>query len=207
MAMHRLPRALALVGLLPGLWALPARAATAPIADPPVGQNLALGLSGVAWDLGREGWSAGVEVRNTTPLPGPNNRFLAGVRGTRRLVELQDLRIAAIAGVQLDPGQFGGRAYVVPDLGLGLAYHFRAWGVPCALRFNVTLAVDQSQGFGGPTPLYPPDGSVATAIPQGNWGQRLTLGPNTTGSLSFAPNDRYELVLGGGTLIGVRVRY
>lgn len=208
MSLSRPTHTLLAAVLLTGLAAAPARAATAPIADTPVGQNLALGLSGVSWDVGRERWSAGLELRNTTPLPGASNRFLASARATTRLVELPDLRIAAVGGVQLDPGQVGGRAYVVPDLGLGMAYHFRPWGVPFALRFNVTLTVEQGQGGGGVVPVpYYPDGGVGFGGVQGNWVQRLTLGPNTTASLAFSPNDRYELVLGGGTLIGLRVRY
>lgn len=210
MSASHLLQALATTALLVGLAAPAALAATAPIADTPAGQNLAFGLSGVSWDLARDRWSAGLELRNTTPLPGSSNRFLGSVRGTTRIVDLPDLRISALGGVQLDPGQVGGRAYIVPDLGLGMAYHFRPWGVPFALRFNVTLTVEQGQSGGGPMPTpmpYTPDGGAGLGMVQGNWVQRLTLGPNTTASLSFAPNDRYELVLGGGTLIGLRVRY
>lgn len=197
-------KALVASAAVTGALAAPAAAVTAPIADLPAGQNLGVGLAGISWDYAQERWSLGAELRNTSPFPGPGSRFLTGVRGVAKLVELADLRIAALGGVQLDPGVVGGRSYLLPDLGIGLAYHFRPWGAPFTLRLNVTLTVDQGQG--GTVPVYY-GGSEYPVAPTGTWLQRLTLGPNTTVSLGFAPHDRYEVVFGGGTLIGLRVRY
>ncbi|MEB3329970.1 MAG: hypothetical protein VKQ33_12120 [Candidatus Sericytochromatia bacterium] len=187
------------------LVAQPAVASTSPVADLQPGQTLAVGLSGVSWDHAWTGSSIGLELRNTAPLPGSGSRFLAGARGTLGVVAIDRLRVAAVGGVQLDPGLPGGRAYLLPDLGLGASYGFTLWQWSFALRFNVTLTLDQGQGGGGTVPLA--EGSMPYPIPTGNLFQRLTLGPNTMLGVAFAPSDRYELTLGGGTLVGLRVRY
>lgn len=199
----RSPRVLAALAL-PALMARPAAAMTSPVADTQPGQTLGVGLSGVSWDHAWARSSLGLELRNTAPLPGGGSRFLGGARGTWRVVEIDRLKVAALGGVQLDPGPTGSRAFIVPDVGLGVAYGFNLWQWRFALRFNVTLTVDQGQG-GGMMPMVDPTGSYP--VPVGNIFQRLTLGPNTTLGLAFAPSDRYELTFGGGTLVGLRVRY
>jgi hypothetical protein len=200
----RSPRVLVALALT-ALVAQPAAAMTSPVADIQPGQTLAVGLSGVSWDHAWAGTSLGLELRNTAPMPGGGSRFLGGARGTVRLVEIDRLKVAALGGVQLDPGYTGGRAFIVPDVGLGVAYGFNLWQWSFALRFNVTLTVDQGQGGGVVMPMGDP--SMPYQVPVGNIFQRLTLGPNTTLGLAFAPSDRYELTVGGGTLVGLRVRY
>jgi hypothetical protein len=191
---------------LAALLAQPAVASTAPVADFQPGQTLAVGLSGVSWDHAWPASSVGLELRNTAPLPGGGSRFLAGGRGQLRLVEIDRLKVATLVGVQLDPGVTGGRAYIVPDVGLAVSYGFNLWQLSLALRFNVSLTVDQGQG-GGVMPLGAPAPGMPYAPSLGNVFQRLTLGPNTTLSLALTPSDRYELTIGGGTLLGLRVRY
>jgi hypothetical protein len=196
------------IGALGGFFILysPAQASTAPVADPPQGQVLGVGLSGISWDYGWARHSLGFELRSTNTLPtGSGDRFLIGSRGTWRLADSPDLNVAALVGFQLDPGVPGSRAYLIPDVGLGVAYRFFVGPVPLGLRFNVTLTLNQGQ-TGGVFPIHPsPD--PYPLPPTGNLLQRLTLGPNTTLGLVLRAHDRYEITLGGGTLIGLRVQY
>ncbi|MEB3198689.1 MAG: hypothetical protein VKP62_15945 [Candidatus Sericytochromatia bacterium] len=191
-------------------WALiasPAEASTAPVADFVSGQALGVGLSGVAWDHGFGRGALGLELRSTTPTPDNyNSRFLAAARGTWRITEDRGLHVGLLGGVTLDPGYGGQRAYLLPDLGVGVAHHFSVLQWPFTLRFNVTLTLDQGQNRGGYPVPYGEDG-YATSLATRNPLQRLTLGPNTTISLAYAASDRYEVTLGGGTLLGLRIKY
>lgn len=203
-------RHLALATFLAFAPALPAAAATAPIADFQPGQTLGIGLAGVSWDYGIGRGSLGAQIGNPSGLTGGfNNRIKAGARGMWRFLEAQDIHVASLVGLEFDPGFPGGRSYLVPDVGLAVAYRFKWGDLPLAARFNVSLTVDQGQQQGnGPVPaMYDPDGGVVDVTPVGNVFQRLILGPNTMIGVGLTAMDRYELTLGGGTLVGLRIRY
>lgn len=199
-----------LTALLAVMLPAPAMAATAPVADFAPGQTLGIGLAGVSWDYGINRLALGAQIGNPSAWGGGwNSRIRAGARATYRFLDAQDIKVASLAGVEFDPGVPGGRSYLVPDVGLGVAYTFRWNDVPLTARFNVSLTVDQGQQQGAlPTPaIYSPDGSVYDATPRGNVFQRLILGPNTMIGVGLTAMERYELTLGGGTLVGLRIRY
>ena len=201
-------RSLALAAALVALTAAPALAATAPTADFDPGQQLGIGLAGVSWDYGFSRASLGVRVGNPNAWGGSGSdaRIKGAGRAAWRFIDDGDLKVASLVGLELDPGPIGGRAYMVPDLGLGVAYHLVWNGVGLNARFNVSLTVDQGQNQAGG--VYPLDGPAPLAMaPTGNLFQRLILGPNTMIGVGFDATDRYELTLGGGTLLGLRVRY
>lgn len=190
---------------------LPTQAATAPVADFTSGQTLGVGLPGVSWDYGFKQGFAGATIGYPTTGVTPVQRIKAGLRGGWRIVQDGDLSLASLAGLEFDPGPIGGRAYMVPDVGLGAAYHFQLWSTKLVIRFNVTLTVDQGQNLNYAMPMPQPSGyygdSYTPTTPTGNLFQRLTFGPNTMVGLGFTPAENYELTLGGGTIIGLRVRY
>lgn len=188
----------------------PALAATAPVADFRAGQALGIGLAGVSWDYGFNRLAIGGQIGNPSAWGGSmNGRIKAGTRATWRFLDAQDIKVASLFGVEFDPGVPGGRSYVVPDVGLGVAYTFKWNDVPITARFNVSLTVDQGQQQGNmPMPaLYSPDGGGVDLAPRGNVFQRLILGPNTMLGIGLTAMDRYELTLGGGTLVGLRIHY
>jgi hypothetical protein len=123
-----------------------------------------------------------------------------------RFLQQQNLSAAVVGGVVFDPGQVGGRSYMVPDLGIGVGYRFTLWNLPLALRFNVTLTAEQGQNnpYYGPVPM-PTDPSMVP--PRGNFLQRLAIGPNTMVGLAYTPSENLEVTVGAGTLVGVRFTY
>lgn len=188
----------------------PAQASTATVADFRPGQTLGIGLAGVSWDYGFNRFAVGAQIGNPSNLGGGyNSRIKAGTRASWRFLDAQDIKVASLVGVEFDPGMPGGRSYIVPDLGLGVAYTFKLNDVPLTARFNVSLTVDQGQQQGGmPTPMGGAEaGGFYDATPRGNLFQRLILGPNTMLGVGLTAMDRYELTLGGGTLVGLRIFY
>lgn len=183
-----------------------AYAVTAPIADAPKGHMLGVGLAGLSWDYGWPHHALGLEIHNTGLFPTEaQDRFLLSSRGIWRLGGSANFAVSALGGIQLDPGLPGNRAYLIPDAGLGVSYRLKVGVIPLALRFNVTLTLDQGQN-GRSYPVY---GNLEGISPPvtGNLLQRLTLGPNTALGLALRPDDNYELTVGGGTLVGLRLRY
>lgn len=184
----------------------PAVAATAPVADFAPGQTLGIGVSGLSWDYGFSKASLGVQIVGRNPTGGSDNRFIGSARGVWRFANLDELQVGALAGVAFDPGVIGGRSYLVPDLGVTAAYRFVLLQFPLIARFNVSLTVDQGQN-GYAYPGFASSDNSMAEVPRGNLLQRLVLGPNTAVSLAYAPDDRYQLVLGGGTIVGLRVHF
>lgn len=204
-----MPRLAPILAFLALAWAAPAQAATAPVADFRGGQTLGIGLAGVSWDYGWNRVALGAQIGNPSAWGASyNSRIKAGTRVMYRFLDAQDIKVASLAGLEFDPGYPGGRSYLVPDVGLGVAYTFRLNDVPITARFNVSLTVDQGQQSGAmPTPaIYSPDGAV-DLTPRGNVFQRLTLGPNTMIGVGLTAMERYELTIGGGTLVGLRIHY
>ena len=190
-------------------WQAPALAATAPVADFRPGQTLGIGLAGVSWDYGWDRLALGAQIGNPSAWNNSwNSRIKAGTRATFRFLDAQDIKVASLVGVEFDPGVPGGRSYVVPDVGLGVAYTFKWNDVPLTARFNVSLTVDQGQQQGNmPMPaIYSPDDGFGAA-PRGNVFQRLMLGPNTMLAFGLTAMERYELTIGGGALVGLRIHY
>lgn len=205
-----LSRAVVLALPLAAALAAPAAATTMPAADLQPGHTLGLGLAGASYDYAWKRFSLGAAVVSDFGTSAVLQHLVPGVRAQGRFIEDANFDASVIAGVALDPGTAGSRAYVVPDLGLGVAYHTVIAGFPMALRLDLTLTVDQGQGTAGtivPTTTSFQNGFVSSPVSQPTLLQRIIFGPNTGLGLGVTLGDRLEVDLGGGTLIGFRYRY
>ncbi|MGV3523273.1 MAG: hypothetical protein ACO1RX_03565 [Candidatus Sericytochromatia bacterium] len=185
---------------------LPAQAALQRSADFSEGHSIGLGLYGLAYDYGIGGFSAGLSVASAYGSfysPNLSEPLKPGLRLVGRFYEQDGLSAAALAGLQFDPGYPGNRSYLTPDLGVAVAYDFRQFDVPLAIRMNLSLALreDRTISF-----LTGPSGSEQTQ-PQGNVFQRLGFGPNTSLEVAWFVNDNFEVTAGGGTLLGMRLKF
>lgn len=184
---------------------LAAQAETIANADFRPGQTIGVGIAGLSYDYAFPRVSLGGSLSTSNWLSPGNGRMQLGARGLVRFLDQQNLSAAVVGGVLFDPGTPGDRSYLVPDLGLGVGYRFTLGGLPLALRFNVTLTVDQGQNAPPYATSISPD--VTVTQPRGTVLQRLTTGPNTMLALAYQPTDNLEITLGGGTLVGVRFTY
>lgn len=182
----------------------PAQASIQRSGDFENGHTLGVGLYGVAYDYGWEFLSVGLSASSSpaatlgNPLSDP---LQLSARVLGRFYQQEGLSAAVLAGLQLDPGQPGNRAYLTPDVGLAVGYDFREFDVPFAVRFNLSLAV--SQQVNSFYPSYPGE----EAPPVGNFLQRVTFGPSTSLEVAWMPSDKLEFTLGGGTLLGMRLKF
>ncbi|MGV3523275.1 MAG: hypothetical protein ACO1RX_03575 [Candidatus Sericytochromatia bacterium] len=179
---------------------LPAQAAIQRSADFSAGQTLGLGLYGASYDYGIGGFSAGLAISgnvSSSLLPDTYNPLKSSLRLMGRFYQQDGLSAAVLGGVQFDPGIPGNRAYLTPDLGVGVAYDFRQFEAPFVVRLNVSLALREDRFYASPGP---------EAVTQsGNFFQRLGFGPQTSLELAWLPSDNLEVTLGGGTLLGMRL--
>lgn len=182
-------RLLALSCLL--LLSAPAQAATIPAANFAAGNTLGLGYSGLSYDHGFGRFSLGASVGDGSLL-GYQSHMRVSARALGRFFDESGLAASWIGGLMYDPGVPGDRAYLVPDLGLGVAYTFAGrW--PITIWANLTLTV--SQTVVDPT----------NPVPVGNLLQRLTFGPESTVGVGFQLTPKLQFTLGGGTLVGLRL--
>lgn len=183
-----------------------AQAATLPSADFQPGQTMGIGMAGLSYDYAFPNFSLGASLASSNYTNLSNAHITLGTRAAMRFLEQQGLSAAVVGGVAFDPGQPGGRSYLIPDLGVGVGYRFSLWSLPLALRFNVTLTAEQGQNtpYYGPQPI-PTDPSMVA--PRGNFLQRLAIGPNTMVGLAYRPSENMEVTVGAGTLVGVRFTY
>lgn len=208
--LHRL--ALAGSVLAGSLWAAPAFASTMAAADVTPGQTLGLGFAGASYDYSVRNFAAGLAIDSANgPFGGYSsyNHLVAAGRVMGRFIDAGDFKASVLGGLELDPGYVGQRSYLIPDVGLAVAYHTMFLSMPVALRLALTVTVDQGQS--GPQPLsvgevYDPTQTLF-ASSRANWLQRLTFGPNTNLGLGVAMGDHLELTLGGGTALGARYHF
>jgi len=180
---------------------LPAQASVQRSADYEQGNTLGIGLYGMAYDYGWEFLSLGLAA-SSSPTATFGNPLSDPIRLSTRLLgrfyQQDGLSAAALVGLQFDPGRPGTRAYLTPDLGVSVGYDFREFDAPFAVRLNISLALS------GQTQLFYPGSEPA---PVGNIFQRLAFGPNTSFEVAWLPSDNLEFTLGGGTLLGMRLKF
>ncbi|MEZ0368602.1 MAG: hypothetical protein ACAI44_05865 [Candidatus Sericytochromatia bacterium] len=190
-----------LTGLGAGLCA-PSHAAIQRSADFTEGQTIGLGLYGLSYDYGIGFFSAGLAIQSASSsnLSNPfNNPLKPGLRLVGRIYQQEGLSASVLGGLLFDPGFSGDRPLLTPDLGLGIAYDFRqVFQMPFALRMNLTL------GFSDGRNRYTP---IDESTPTPNFFQRLSFGPQTSLELAWIPTDHLEVTLGGGTLLGMRLKF
>lgn len=174
-------------------------------ADFAQGNTIGLGLFGLSYDYGLGPISLGLMA--TTPLPTipglSNNSYQPylklSTRAVWRMFESDNLSAGLLVGLEYDPGNPGSRSWLTPDVGFAVAYGFKIFEVPIALRLNVTVAASRN------TQYY--SDLDTTSLPSRNFLQQLTVGPNTSLELAFKPNENLELTLGGGTVVGMRLHF
>jgi hypothetical protein len=186
------------------LLAQPTQAAIQRSSDFSQGHAIGVGLFGLAYDYGVGPFSIGAAFSSDAVYSfSASSRLRPSVRALWRFMEQDGLSAGILAGVQYDPGSPGGRAYLTPDLGVGMAYNFKIFDLPTALRLNLTLALSNNSTnyyFGS----YPTDSNTDTPTP--NFFQRITIGPMSSLELAFMPSENFEITLGGGTWLGMRLK-
>ena len=118
------------------------------------------------------------------------------MRALGRFYQENGLSAALLGAVTFNPGQPGSRATLRPDLGLSVGYDFREFDFPFALRLNLTLAVNDARV-----------GSIEDPQPVPNFFQRLGFGPSTSFEVAWMPTENFELTTGGGTILGMRLKF
>lgn len=206
--MSRFVLAAALTGGLALALAPAASAATLPGADMHPGQAIAAGVLGASYDYTfPSGTLVGVVLGNHD-IVGTASRLKLGGRIYQQIHAKDGLSAAVIGGLELDPGVQGGRAYLVPDLGVGLAYRF-AWAMPLTVRVAFTATYDQGQrsAYYGSYGTYLPTTPDVGTSSLGSVLQRVTWGPNTTIGVGLEVSPGFELTLGSGNWVGMRLRF
>lgn len=182
-----------------------AGASTLPSADFVPGHTLAVGLSGLSYDYGFPGVSLGVGIQ-----AGNDFKPMPAVRSLVRFFQAEGTSAAVIGGVTVLPTAYGTRQSIAPDLGLSLAHRFsfgegevtvggqKVNRLSFIVRVNMTLTAAPRNAF-----YLDPENPVV----QGNLFQRLNMGPQSTVAVAFEQSDHLEFTLGGGTIVGMRVKY
>lgn len=186
---------------LVGTQNMPAQAAIQRSADFEPGQTIGIGLYGMSYDYGIGFFSAGFSVQSPSSLSlsNPlNDPLRPGLRLAGKFYQHDGLSADVLGGLLYDPGRSGERPLLVPDLGLGLAYDFRQYKLPFVLRMNLTLAITDG--------LSRYDNGDQ-ALPNVTFFQRLSFGPQTSLELAWLPTKHLEVTLGGGTLLGMRLKF
>lgn len=181
------------------LIAIPAQASIQRSADFSEGQTLGIGLYGISYDYSLWNVSAGAYAvskqygSNLSPLFDQSPDL--GLRFSVRSYDKEGLSVGWIGGLHVSSennysnttGDYQRRNLLTPDLGLSVAYGFNLWELPLALRLNLTL------GF--------------SLLERGDLLQRLRFGPQTGFELAWQPREDLEVTLGGGTLMGMRLKF
>lgn len=190
---------LLLAALLLVALAAPAHAETIVGADETHGQTLGLGYAGLSYDYGFGGTSLGGALA-VADVGQSTQRVELGVRALHGFYHDANVDAGVIGGVQYDPGTPGNHALLTPDLGLAVACRFvlrpfvvpKDWAPAFVLRASVTVAPWRNA-------------SPGTLAP--NLFQSFGLGPNTTLAIAYEVNRQFEISVGGGTLVGMQLRY
>ena len=150
------------------------------------------------------GLQAGSRSAAQALYPSSYTTLNLSTRMMARVYQEDGLSAGIIAGLQLDPGTPGDRAYLTPDLGVAIAYDFSQFNWPFAIRMNLTLAIsDRNVGYVS----YPSSGNSDYSEPTPNLLQRLSFGPQTSFELAWLASENLEITTGGGTLLGMRLKF
>jgi hypothetical protein len=177
----------------------PVQAAIQRSADFSEGQTLGIGLYGIAYDYSAWNVSVGAYAvskqygSNLTPIFDQSPDL--GLRFAARSYEQDGLSVGWIGGIHVSSQNtynntingYQQRGLLTPDLGMSVAYGFNLWELPLAFRLNLTL------GF--------------SLLERGDVLQRLQFGPQTGLEVAWQPRKDLEVTLGGGTLMGMRLKF
>lgn len=177
----------------------PTQAAIQRSADFSEGNSLGIGLYGIAYDYSLWNVSLGAYAMtkqygsNLTPILDQSPEL--GLRFLARSYERDGLSVGWVGGLHVSSYKdysgvtqdYRQRSTLTPDVGMSVAYGFDLFEMPLALRMNLTLGFSLLEG--------------------GDFFQRLKFGPQTGLELAWQPREDLEVTLGGGTLLGMRLKF
>lgn len=193
-----------------------AEAATQRSADFSQGNTVGIGLFGLSYDYGLGPASLGFDSNARLGGLGMYNGGFGGNNlkfSTRALWQVMDTETitgAFIAAAHYDPGDIGqSNPMFVPEVGFSIAY--RILDSPFLIRLNTTVGYNSTlKGM-----VYPSYSTGEIDKPQStepkevdaNFLQKFGIGPGTSFELAYQPDENSEITLGGGSLIGMRLKF
>lgn len=178
-------------------WFQPAQAALNSHMDSENGHTLSIGVFGLSYDYTYENFSIGTSFNTQqyqllpTPNYGYGSNFNANLRSTWKWLKTDDLTLGLVGGATVISGSPGERSYFQPDLGLGMAYQFSLWNLPMALRLNIAWTIQEDNEYNQATNIL----------------QRIGLGPSSGIEFAMKPAENMEITLGGGSILGMRLKF
>ncbi len=195
-----------------------AKAATQRSADFYQGSTVGIGLFGLSYDYGLGPISLGVDSNSklNTSLGifgsgygGNNLKF--STRALWNVMQTDKITGAFLIAAHYDPGDIGqNNPAFVPEMGFSIAY--RILDSPFLIRLNTTVGYNAYlKGYLYPSPSYPGElGSDSNDRPQeleANFLQKFGVGPGTSFELAYQPDENSEITIGGGSLLGMRLKF
>ena len=194
-----------------------AQAATQRSADFSQGSTVGIGLFGLSYDYGLGPVSLGFDSNSKlTSGIGIYGSGMSGnilkfsTRGLWRVMETEKFTGAFIAAAHYDPGDIGQNNPVFfPEAGFSIAY--RILDSKFLIRLNTTVGYNSTLK-GTVYPTYAPDNLEMTAHEEAkeveaSFLQKFGVGPGTSFELAYQPDENSEITLGGGSLIGMRLKF
>lgn len=189
-------------------------AATQRSADFSDGNTVGVGLFGLAYDYGLGPVSLGFDS-NARISPSfmsysasSMNLKFSG-RGLWRVMETDTLTGAFLVAAHYDPGSIGeNNASFIPEAGFSIAY--RILDSPFLIRLNTTVGYNPNlKGYVWSDTYLPGDSSSDNSPREveANFLQKFGVGPGTSFELAYQPDENSEITLGGGSLIGMRLKF
>ena len=192
-----------------------AQAATQRSADFSDGNTVGVGLFGLSYDYGLGPVSLGFDSNarlNTSAYSygygGLNTNLKFSGRTLWRVMETGTLTGAFLAAAHYDPGSIGeNNSAFVPEVGFSIAY--RILDSPFLIRLNTTVGYNHNLTAKiWPEPTLPGDTSSNTPREvEANFLQKFGVGPGTSFELAYQPDENSEITVGGGSLIGMRLKF
>ncbi len=197
-----------------------AQAATQRSADFSQGNTVGIGLFGLSYDYGIGPVSVGFDsnskytsslgIYTGSGFGGNNLKFSS--RALWKVMETEKIIGAAIVAAHYDPGDIGGNNQAfVPEVGFSIAY--RILDSPFLIRLNTTVGYNHNlRGYAGgpygmPAPVAPGEEPAEPQMVDATFLQKFGVGPGTSFELAYQPDENSEITLGGGSLIGMRLKF
>ena len=192
------------------------QAATQRSADFSQGNTVGIGLFGLSYDYGLGpvslGFDSNAKINSSLSVYGGGgfggNTLKFSSRGLWKVMETEKITGAFIAAAHYDPGDIGqNNPAFVPEVGFSIAY--RILDTPFLIRLNTTVGYNSTLK-GTVYPDYSTGINETPAEPrevEANFLQKFGVGPGTSFELAYQPDENSEITLGGGSLIGMRLKF
>lgn len=196
-----------------------AQAATQRSADFSQGNTVGIGLFGLSYDYGLGPVSVGFDSNSKlTSGLGIYGGGLSGnilkfsTRALWRVMETEKFTGAFVVAAHYDPGDIGQNNPVFfPEAGFSIAY--RILDSAFLIRLNTTVGYNSTlKGTIYPPISYSPGDLDNTSNEEpreveASFLQKFGVGPGTSFELAYQPDENSEITIGGGSLIGMRLKF